>query len=130
MMKDIQYTSSEKRSVRKLLLSWFADNQRDLPWRDEYEPYQVWISEIMGQQTQMDRVVRYFNRWMELFPDIAAVNKGLGGAGLLFPGKKHSANSKVAAGKPWRENPCRFEPVARPARYRPIHCRGNTLHSL
>ncbi|MCF6188547.1 MAG: A/G-specific adenine glycosylase [Desulfobulbaceae bacterium] len=73
MMKNIHYTSSEKRSVRKLLLSWFADNQRDLPWRDEYEPYQVWISEIMGQQTQMDRVVRYFNRWMELFPDITAV---------------------------------------------------------
>ncbi len=55
------------------MLSWFADNQRDLPWRDEYEPYQIWISEIMGQQTQMDRVAQYFERWVELFPDIAAV---------------------------------------------------------
>ncbi len=72
-MKDIQYTGSEKKIVRKLLLSWFADNRRDLPWRNEYEPYQVWISEIMGQQTQMDRVVRYFKRWMALFPDITAV---------------------------------------------------------
>ncbi len=73
MMKDIEYTSSLKKSVRKLLLFWFADNRRDLPWRNGYEPYQVWISEIMGQQTQMDRVVLYFKRWMELFPDIAAV---------------------------------------------------------
>ena len=55
---------------RRELLSWFTGHQRALPWRNDYQPYQVWISEIMGQQTQMDRVVIYFNNWMRLFPDI------------------------------------------------------------
>ncbi len=55
------------------LLDWFAARQRPLPWRAEYTPYAVWISEIMLQQTQMERGVAYFNRWMERFPDIASV---------------------------------------------------------
>ena len=60
-------------NLRKALLNWFAGNQRNLPWRRTYEPYHVWISEIMLQQTQMERVVEYFNRWLEKFPDIAAL---------------------------------------------------------
>jgi A/G-specific adenine glycosylase len=72
-MKERSYTKFDIKSVQKLLLSWFADNQRNLPWRTGYDPYQVWISEIMGQQTQMDRVVQYFNRWIELFPNVEAV---------------------------------------------------------
>lgn len=55
------------------LLKWFRQNRRPLPWRENYEPYRVWISEIMLQQTQMDRGVEYFRRWMERFPDIASV---------------------------------------------------------
>lgn len=55
------------------LLDWFAACQRPLPWRKTYEPYHVWISEIMGQQTQMERVAVYFDRWITLFPDIAVV---------------------------------------------------------
>lgn len=61
------------REVRARLLAWFAENQRPLPWRQNYEPYQVWIAEIMGQQTQMERVAEYFNRWMQLFPDVATL---------------------------------------------------------
>ncbi|XOF35214.1 MAG: A/G-specific adenine glycosylase [Candidatus Electrothrix sp. YB6] len=57
-------------SLQNTFLSWFAENQRPLPWRQEYHPYHVWISEIMGQQTQMDRVVQYFNTWIDRFPDI------------------------------------------------------------
>lgn len=55
------------------LLAWFARHARPLPWREDYHPYRVWISEIMLQQTQMDRGVRYFNAWMRRFPDAAAV---------------------------------------------------------
>jgi A/G-specific adenine glycosylase len=66
-------TESDSRFFRKTLLDWFDMNQRDLPWRRTYDPYQVWISEIMLQQTQMDRVVEYFSRWMELFPDAASI---------------------------------------------------------
>jgi A/G-specific adenine glycosylase len=55
------------------LLDWYDANRRDLPWRRAPEPYAVWVSEIMAQQTQMDRVVGYFERWMERFPDIDAL---------------------------------------------------------
>jgi A/G-specific adenine glycosylase len=55
------------------LLQWFTVHQRPLPWRMTYTPYHVWISEIMGQQTQMERVALYFSRWIERFPDIVAV---------------------------------------------------------
>ncbi len=72
-MNESLLTSADRDSVQQLLLTWFAENQRDLPWRVDYAPYHVWISEIMGQQTQMDRVVRYFRRWIARFPDIAAV---------------------------------------------------------
>lgn len=56
-----------------LLLPWFEEKARDLPWRRGYDPYAVWVSEIMAQQTQMDRVVGYFERFMARFPDIAAL---------------------------------------------------------
>ena len=60
-----------RNAFRKDLLAWFRQNRRELPWRQEYHPYHVWIAEIMGQQTQMERVVPFFKRWMGLFPDIA-----------------------------------------------------------
>jgi A/G-specific adenine glycosylase len=55
------------------LLIWFNEHRRDLPWRRTYDPYHVWISEIMLQQTQMERGVEYFNRWMKRFPDIRSL---------------------------------------------------------
>lgn len=55
------------------LLAWFTAAMRPLPWRETYEPYSVWISEIMLQQTQMDRGVAYFNAWMRRFPDVRSV---------------------------------------------------------
>lgn len=55
------------------LLAWFQENSRPLPWRSTYTPYKVWISEIMLQQTQMDRGVTCFQAWMERFPDIASL---------------------------------------------------------
>ncbi len=59
--------------ISGLILAWFLKNERNLPWRKTYEPYQVWISEIMLQQTQMDRVVEYFARWMKRFPDVTTL---------------------------------------------------------
>lgn len=55
------------------LLAWFKIHQRPLPWRTTYDPYHIWISEVMGQQTQMERVVLYFLRWIDRFPDIRSV---------------------------------------------------------
>ena len=63
----------EDRSIVTSLLAWFRRTARDLPWRRTYDPYHVWISEIMLQQTQMERGVAYFLRWIERFPDVRAV---------------------------------------------------------
>lgn len=60
----------ERDKINQELLCWFRQNKRDLPWRHCYRPYEVWISEIMLQQTQMDRVIPYFLRWMERFPSL------------------------------------------------------------
>jgi A/G-specific adenine glycosylase len=59
--------------MAEALLDWFAAHRRDLPWRRTYEPYHVWVSEIMLQQTQMERGVAYFTRWLERFPDVASL---------------------------------------------------------
>ena len=63
----------EHLAMVEALLDWFGRNMRPLPWRREYEPYHVWISEIMLQQTQMDRAVAYFERWMRRFPTLQSV---------------------------------------------------------
>lgn len=55
------------------LLQWFKKTNRELPWRRTYDPYHVWISEIMLQQTQMARGVAYFHRWIGRFPDVHSV---------------------------------------------------------
>lgn len=52
------------------LIDWFQKYQRDLPWRRGYDPYQVWISEIMLQQTQVATALPYFERWMQRFPTL------------------------------------------------------------
>ncbi|KPK00125.1 MAG: A/G-specific adenine glycosylase [Desulfobacterales bacterium SG8_35] len=61
------------KKLQHQILAWFQLHARELPWRKTYDPYHVWISEIMLQQTQMDRAVDYFNRWMSRFPDIASI---------------------------------------------------------
>lgn len=55
------------------LLDWYKVNTRDLPWRSDLSPYRTWVSEIMLQQTQVDTVIPYFDRWMARFPDIHAL---------------------------------------------------------
>ena len=65
--------------ILRLLAKWFAANARDLPWRHTRDPYAVWVSEVMLQQTQVKTVVPYWNRWMRTLPDIASlagVNEG------------------------------------------------------
>jgi A/G-specific adenine glycosylase len=55
------------------LLAWFDAHRRDLPWRRTRDPYYVWISEVMLQQTQVKTVVPYFERFVERYPDIRAL---------------------------------------------------------
>lgn len=56
---------------QKALIDWFKEEQRDLPWRESKDPYKVWVSEIMLQQTRVDTVIPYFNRFMEKYPTVA-----------------------------------------------------------
>jgi A/G-specific adenine glycosylase len=58
---------------RKQLLSWFRQFQRDLPWRRDRDPYRIWISEIMLQQTRVAAVLPYYERFLERFPTIPAL---------------------------------------------------------
>jgi A/G-specific adenine glycosylase len=60
-----------RRSIAPRLLSWFDKNQRDLPWRRDRDPYRIWVSEIMLQQTQVATVVPYFERFVARFPTLA-----------------------------------------------------------
>ncbi|MBI3882219.1 MAG: A/G-specific adenine glycosylase [Verrucomicrobia bacterium] len=55
------------------LLGWFARAARDLPWRRTLDPYAIWVSEIMLQQTQVKTVIAYYERWLRELPDLAAV---------------------------------------------------------
>lgn len=58
-------------SVR--LLQWYTKRRRILPWRGHPDPYAVWVSEIMLQQTRVETVIPYFERWMKLFPNVNAL---------------------------------------------------------
>src|SRR5712692_1836634 len=71
--------SDFRRQLRRSLLAWFDRCRRDLPWRRSQDPYHIWVSEIMLQQTQVATVVPYFNRFLEAFPtlaDLAAAEEG------------------------------------------------------
>ena len=57
------------RLLRRRLLAWFQTRARDLPWRKTRDPYRVWISEIMLQQTQVATVIPYYERFVAAFPD-------------------------------------------------------------
>ncbi|MEN3333537.1 MAG: A/G-specific adenine glycosylase [Blastocatellia bacterium] len=57
----------------KALLHWFAKHKRALPWRATRDPYRIWISEVMLQQTQAATVIPFYERFLEQFPDLAAL---------------------------------------------------------
>jgi A/G-specific adenine glycosylase len=59
--------------VARRLLPWFDAHQRDLPWRRDRDPYRIWVSEIMLQQTQVATVIPYFDRFLTAFPTLAAL---------------------------------------------------------
>src|SRR5271165_299423 len=63
----------EPREFRRLLLEWFDDNARDLPWRRTRDPYAIWVSEIMLQQTRVAAVIEHYARFMERFPTLLAL---------------------------------------------------------
>jgi A/G-specific adenine glycosylase len=64
---------NRKSKIQNQLLVWFRANARDLPWRNNRTPYRVWLSEMMLQQTQVETVIPYFERFLARFPTIDAL---------------------------------------------------------
>src|SRR6267378_6209649 len=70
-------TNSRQRYARivSTLIQWYRTHARDLPWRRSTDPYAIWISEIMLQQTQVKTVIPYWERWMRELPTVQALAK-------------------------------------------------------
>ena len=66
----IMWEDEKIASFREKLLAWYDANKRDLPWRRTQDPYKIWISEIMLQQTRVDTVIPYYERFLDWFPTI------------------------------------------------------------
>ena len=56
-----------------LLICWYKKNKRALPWRQDNEPYHIWLSEIMLQQTRIEAVIPYYQRFLDAFPTVDAL---------------------------------------------------------
>lgn len=104
----------------KPLLNWFDANQREMPWRNTRDPYAIWVSEIMAQQTQIVTVIPFWIRWMERFPsvrdlgqaeehEVLSLWQGLGyyrRARLLHAGAKFVlSNGMPSCAKEWEKVP-------------------------
>ncbi len=71
--KDLIPDAAWLRAFRRRLLAWYQRSRRDLPWRRTSDPYRVWVSEIMLQQTQVVTVIPYYERFVASFPDVTAL---------------------------------------------------------
>lgn len=67
------YSEQQKMYFSKNLLDWYQTHKRDLPWRRSKNPYYIWISEVMLQQTRVDTVIPYFHRFVDQFPTVEAL---------------------------------------------------------
>ena len=68
-------SSGVRRRFRRRLLNWYRQNGRDLPWRHTRDPYRVLVSEMMLQQTQVERVLPKYKEWLDKFPSLEALAK-------------------------------------------------------
>ncbi len=68
-----EWDQQTRSAFQERLLSWYHKHKRVMPWRENCTPYRVWISELMLQQTRVDQVIPYFERFMAAFPDVRAL---------------------------------------------------------
>src|ERR1700690_487919 len=72
-------SAPDQRSFRRKLLAWYDRERRDLPWRQNRDPYRVWLSEIMLQQTRVAAVIEHYHEFLRRFPTVeklAAAREG------------------------------------------------------
>jgi A/G-specific adenine glycosylase len=68
-------SAAKKKQIQAKLLQWFKKNKRDLPWRNTKDPYAIWVSEIMLQQTQVNTVIPYYKKFLKSFPTVGHLAK-------------------------------------------------------
>jgi A/G-specific adenine glycosylase len=66
-------SSEDVASIRRALLDHYDRTRRDLPWRADTDPYRIWVSEVMLQQTRVETVTGYYRRWLGRFPDVGSL---------------------------------------------------------
>src|SRR3954464_10303236 len=93
-----------RQRFRRKLLAWYRANGRDLPWRRTDDPYHILVSEMMLQQTQVDRVLPKYHEWLEKFPSLEA---------LAIPDERHVADTWRPLG--YNIRPRRLQAIAREA---------------
>ena len=71
--KPLDRSSETARALRRALLAWYRRTARNLPWRRTRDPYCIWLSEILLQQTRVETVVPYYERFVRAFPSVAAL---------------------------------------------------------
>src|SRR5579872_3965323 len=64
---------ADARLIRRRLVNWYLRNRRDLPWRRTSDPYRIWVSEVMLQQTRAQAVIPYYEKFLARFPDAASL---------------------------------------------------------
>src|SRR4026207_1832238 len=69
----LHVSPSARQRFRRRLLAWYQANGRDLPWRRTDDPYHILVSEVMLQQTQVDRVLPKYHEWLEKYPSLEAL---------------------------------------------------------
>ncbi len=108
-----------KSAVRRKMLKWFDDHQRDLPWRKNKSPYRIWVSEIMLQQTQVATVIDYYKRFIRQFPtvnklaasDESVVLKYWEGLGYYRRARQMHAAAKIIVDQHGGNFPTEFDAV-------------------
>lgn len=116
-MTRTQHNHDRLMEIVTPLLDWYGKNARILPWREQPIPYAVWISEIMLQQTRVEAVKPYFERWMITFPDLPSlaaaseeeVLKLWEGLGYYSRAKNIHKSSKLIMGKYNGIFPCSYD---------------------
>ena len=123
-------TPQGRRKFQRLLLRWYDLHKRDLPWRREGDPYRIWVSEIMLQQTRVNAVLEHYRRFLERFPRVESLAKARESSVLAaWSGLGYYRRARMlhmAAKKVVKEYEGRFPTTSetlRPARDWPLHRR-------
>ena len=125
-------------AIRRKLLSWYEKNQRDLPWRQTSDPYAIWISETMLQQTQVKTVLPYYERFLDTFPTVEALARAPLArvlrlwSGLGYYRRAENLQNGGAPNRPRssRRATARLRSTARSGRHRRLHRRGDSEHRV